>query len=169
MEVPRETRAWPVLLSGTCAPGTVYSGTHAHIWGMEGEAGQVPPQHRPLTPAGLTTRGRHPGQLYGRERRPSPGFRHGRTPGHRRRLSAGESWTGYREVAGQPEQWGPRSGLHTPLTWMIRSPSRIRPSLAAMLLGFTCKADASWGPGTPHSGSLLVTGGNLALGVPEAS
>ena len=49
-----------------------------------------------------------------------------------------------RELELAKESW---RGLPALLTWMMRSPSRMRPSLAAMLLGFTCKARASWGLG----------------------
>lgn len=76
--------------------------------------------------------------------RPSPGFRHGRVPGTRQDMTE----ISYGQVVGRPARRGFRSGLPTLLTWMIRSPSRIRPSLAAMLLGFTCKAHTSWGLGT---------------------
>lgn len=114
--------------------------------------------------------GSPPGQLYWRERKPSPGFRHSRMPGHQARLLAGESWDWLRRGHWAASAVGPWPGPPPPpLTWMIRSPSRIRPSLAAMLLGFTCKAHASWGPGTLHSDSLLVAKGSLTLAGPKAN
>lgn len=159
----------PGLHESPWAQGTMWSGARAHACRMDGDAGQVPERHRPSMPAGpMSTR--EPPRATAQEREGSQAW----SQAQRDAWPWGEALGRDSRARPGTGSWaaraaGPRAGLPALLTWMIRSPSRIRPSLAAMLLGFTCKADAAWWPGSLHEGSLSVARHSLTLGTPNAN